>query len=105
MRANTIRVATFAGPGAAPVMRSVPWPEVPKSAALIQIGACGVGGTARNTLKGHGRRPLPCRFTLGHEIGGVIVACGRELAEDFMGKPIGMGSKVMIPPLMPCGRC
>src|SRR5207247_2227025 len=25
--------------------------------------------------------------------------------EDFMGKPLGIGSKVMIPPLMPCGRC
>ncbi len=24
---------------------------------------------------------------------------------DFMGKPLGVGSKVMIPPLMPCGRC
>ena len=36
MRRNTIRVATFAGPGAAPQIRSVPWPEVPRKAAVIQ---------------------------------------------------------------------
>ena len=42
MRNSTIRVATFAGPGAGPVIRPVPWPKIPKKAALIQIGACGV---------------------------------------------------------------
>ena len=34
-----IRVATFAGPGAQPVIRTVPWPNIPKKAALIKIGA------------------------------------------------------------------
>jgi threonine dehydrogenase-like Zn-dependent dehydrogenase len=29
----------------------------------------------------------------------------RICTEDFMGKPIDVGSKIMIPPLMPCGRC
>jgi hypothetical protein len=38
-----IRVSTFAGPGAKPVIHSVPWPKIPKKAALIQIGACGPG--------------------------------------------------------------
>src|SRR5499433_2000165 len=98
LRNSTIRVATFAGPGAEPVIRSVEWPKIPKNAALIQIGACGVCGTDLHILKGHWPKPLPWPFTLGHEIGGVIVTCGTELAEDFMGKPIGMGSKVMIPP-------
>ena len=44
MRNDTIRVATFAGPGEAPVIRAVPWPEIPDNAALIKIGACGVCG-------------------------------------------------------------
>lgn len=100
-----IRVATFAGPGAKPVIETVPWPQVPHKAALIQIGACGVCGTDQHILKGHWPNPLPWPFTLGHEIGGVIVEKGDGLAEDFMGKPLGVGSKVMIPPLMPCGRC
>ncbi len=50
-------------------------------------------------------KPLPWPFTLGHEIGGVIVEKGPELKADFMGKPLEVGSKIMIPPLMPCGSC
>jgi len=105
MRNSTIRVATFAGPGAEPLIRSVPWPQVPKNADLIQIGACGVCGTDLHILKGHWPKPLPWPFTLGHELGGVIVEKGDEFTEDFMGKKLGVGSKVMIPPLMPCGHC
>ena len=100
-----IRVATFDGPGAPPVIRSVPWPDVPRKAALIKIGACGVCGTDQHILKGHWPKPLPWPFTLGHELGGLIVEAGREFTEDFMGKPLKVGSKVMIPPLMPCGSC
>ncbi|MGA7252200.1 MAG: zinc-binding dehydrogenase, partial [Pseudolabrys sp.] len=100
-----IRVATFAGPGAQPVIRSVPWPKIPKRAALIKIGACGVCGTDLHILKGHWPKKLPWPFTLGHEIGGVLVEVGSEFDEDFMSKPLQVGSKVMIPPLMPCGRC
>jgi len=36
-----IRVSTFDGPGAKPMIRTVPWPDVRKNAALIKIGACG----------------------------------------------------------------
>lgn len=100
-----IRVATFAGPGAGPVIRSVPRPKIGPSAALIRIGACGVCGTDLHILKGHWPKPLPWPFTLGHELAGVIVEIGDQLTTDFMGKPIGVGSKLMLPPLMPCGRC
>ncbi len=100
-----IRVATFAGPGAKPKIECVPWPDVPKKAALIKIGACGVCGTDQHILKGHWPKPLPWPFTLGHEIGGVIVEKGPDLATDFMGKPLEVGSRIMIPPLMPCGSC
>lgn len=40
-----IRVCTHDGPGAKPGIRTVPWPEVGKKAALIEVGACGVCGT------------------------------------------------------------
>ena len=102
---DDILVATFDGPGAKPVLRKVAWPKVPKKAALLQVGACGVCGTDQHILKGHWPKPLPWPFTLGHEIGAVIVEKGPELTEDFMGKPLEIGSKVMIPPLMPCGSC
>lgn len=100
-----IRVTTFDGPAADPVMREVPRPDIPKNAALIQIGACGVCGTDLHILRGHWPKPLPWPFTLGHELAGVIVEMGAELGEDFMGKPLEIGSKVMLPPLMPCGSC
>jgi threonine dehydrogenase-like Zn-dependent dehydrogenase len=105
MRPNDIRVATFDGPGAAPVIRGVPWPDIPAKAALIKVGACGVCGTDLHILKGHWPKPLPWPFTLGHELGGTIVEAGAEFREDFMGKPLRLGDKVMIPPLNPCGRC
>jgi hypothetical protein len=35
----------------------------------------------------------------------VLVEVGSEFKEDFMSKPLTVGSKVMIPPLMPCGNC
>jgi threonine dehydrogenase-like Zn-dependent dehydrogenase len=100
-----IRVTTYDGPGTEPVMREVAWPEVPAKGALIQIGACGVCGTDQHILKGHWPKPLPWPFTLGHELAGVIVEIGSGLDADFMGKPLKVGSKVMLPPLMPCGFC
>ncbi len=35
----------------------------------------------------------------------MIVEIGTELETDFMGQPIGVGSKLMLLPLMPCGHC
>lgn len=100
-----IRVTTYDGPGADPVMREVPWPDVPPGGALIKIGACGVCGTDQHILRGHWPKPLPWPFTLGHELAGEIVEIGSDLTTDFMGKPLTVGSKVMLPPLMPCGFC
>ena len=47
-----IRVSTFAGPGpgAEPVIRTVPWPKISGKAALIKIGACGVCGVCGTDL-------------------------------------------------------
>jgi threonine dehydrogenase-like Zn-dependent dehydrogenase len=100
-----IRVCTYDGPGARPVIRTVPWPKIPNKAALIKVGACGVCGTDLHILKGHWPKALPWPFTLGHEIGGVLVEVGSEFNADFMSKTLAVGSKVMIPPLMPCGQC
>ena len=102
---QTIRVATYAGPGASPQIKTVPRPPIPAKAALIQIHACGVCGTDLHILKGHWPRPLPWPFTLGHELAGVIIEKGEDLEADFMGHPLSVGSKVMLPPLMPCGAC
>jgi threonine dehydrogenase-like Zn-dependent dehydrogenase len=102
---SQVRVATFDGPGAPPVIRAVERPAIPKNAALMQVGACGVCGTDLHILKGHWPKPLPWPFTLGHEVAGVIVEKGPELAVDYMDRPLEVGAKIMIPPFMPCGNC
>ena len=102
---STVRVSTFDGPGTRAKMQEVPRPKVPNKAALIQIGVCGVCGTDLHILQGHWPKPLPWPFTLGHELAGVIVEKGPALEADFMGQPLRVGSKVMLPPLMPCGEC
>src|ERR1700752_3247223 len=102
---DSIRVATFDGPGAPPVIRTVPWPAVPRKAALLKIGAYGVCGPPQPTHKARWPKPRPWPFTLGHELGGVIVEAGAEFTADFMEKPLKVGSKGMIPPLMPGGSC
>ena len=102
---ESIRVATFDGPGAPPVIRTVKKPEIGPKAALIRIGCCGVCGTDLHILKGHWPKPLPWPFTLGHELAGVIVEKGDELTTDWSGNPVEVGSRIMLPPLMPCGFC
>ena len=102
---RTIRTATFAGPGAAPEIHSVPYPDVPARAGLIQVEACGVCGTDLHILQGHWPKPLPWPFSLGHEVAGVLADKGDELCEDYIGQPLEIGCRVMIPPLMPCGQC
>ncbi len=103
--AGDIAVVSFEGPGRPPVMNRVPRPSVPEKAALIRIDSCGVCGTDLHILKGHWPKPLPWPITLGHELTGVIEEIGPELNVDFMGHPLSVGSKVMLPPLMPCGEC
>ncbi len=100
-----VLVATFDGPGSLARIQAVPRPKVPDHAALIAIGACGVCGTDLHILRGHWPQQLPWPFTLGHELAGIIVEKGAGLEVDFVGQPLSVGSKVMLPPLMPCGVC
>ena len=102
---SEVRVSVFEGPGTSPQIKTVPRPKVPDKAALIQVGACGICGTDLHILKGHWPKPLPWPLTLGHEVAGIIAEKGPALEEDFMGNPLTVGSKIMLPPLMPCGEC
>src|ERR1051326_7277553 len=51
IRMQEIRVCTYDGPGAKPIIRTVPWPKVGKKAALIKIGACGQAGADAMAMK------------------------------------------------------
>ena len=102
---SAIRVATFDGPGASAVIRDVARPRVSAKAALVKNGTCGVSATDVHILDGRWATALPWPLTLGHEIAGIITEIGAEFTEDYMGNTLKAGSKVLIPSLMPCGRC
>ena len=71
-----VRVATFDGPGAPPVIRIVERPAIPKNAALMQVGACGVCGTDIHAYtSGRNYTPAIC----GHEWTGKVSAAGRAV--------------------------
>ena len=89
-----------------PVLTEVPVPVPGPGEVLVQVGAAGACHSDLHLMHEFepGTLPWDPPFTLGHEIGAVIVEKGDEFTEDFMGKPLNVGSKVMIPPLMPCGH-
>ena len=94
-----IRVCTYDGPGARPVIRSVPWPKIPKKAALIKVGACGVCGTDLHIMHGamDGRINRPA--VIGHEMSGRIGGLGEGVDGLAVGQP------VTVMPLDCCGQC
>ena len=91
-----VKVTTYDGPGSYPKIHTVAKPDVPEHAGLIEVGACGVCGTDLHILQGHWPKPLPWPFTLGHEVAGILIEKGDKLQADYMGKPLNIGSKVMI---------
>ncbi|MBM4436339.1 MAG: zinc-binding dehydrogenase [Actinobacteria bacterium] len=103
--ASSVGVMTFDGPGAPPVLRSVPRPRVPSKGMLIRIEACGVCGTDLHILRGHWPGALPWPITLGHELAGVVDELGAEFTHDYLGQTLRLGDRVIIPPLMACGAC
>lgn len=93
-----IRVSTFDGPGSEPVIRTVAWPDIPRKAALIKIGACGVCGTDLHILKGDVPTCEPGRI-LGHEGVGVVESVGAAVSS------FNHGDHVLISCITACGRC
>ncbi len=65
---------------------------------LVEVAGCGVCHTDLGFYFDGvpTRHPLP--LTLGHEVSGVVVACG-EGAEAWQGK------EVVVPAVIPCGEC
>jgi threonine dehydrogenase-like Zn-dependent dehydrogenase len=92
---SDFRVATFAGPGARPVIQMVDRPRLGRRGALIAVGACGVSDADLRHLLG----------TPGEEAAGMLEEMGSELKTDSLGKPLKPGVKVLVPSFVPCLRC
>ena len=103
---TTVRVATFDGPGAPPVIREVPRPRVPRES----------GADPDRRLRrlrhrsAHPERPLAEALALAVHARPRARRRDRrerpdELEPDWTGQRLEVGAKVMLPPLMPCGTC
>ena len=66
-------------------LETVTVPSIGPGEMLVRVHSCGVCGTDLHILKGHWPKQLPWPFTLGHELGGVIVEAGA--AADLFRNP------------------
>lgn len=99
------RVATFAAPGAPPVIQMLDRPRLGRRAAVFAIGACGVSSTDLRILRGEWPVRLAWPLTPGQEAASVLEEMGSDLTEDSLGNPLKPGAKILIPSFVPCLRC
>lgn len=77
-------------------VKDVPEPTPSPGEAVLDVAACGVCRTDLHYLHGvPTAKPPP--ITLGHEVSGVVTASASDALK--------VGTKVLVPPVVPCGRC
>lgn len=99
------RVATFDGPGAPAVMTEVAYPAPGPSAALVRVIACGLDIADVRLHAGRGGAGGDGPMMLGRHFVGAVEALGSALATDSTGNRLRPGTPVLIPSVVPCGRC
>ena len=77
-------------------------PPLDDDEILLKVEGCGVCGTDAHEYKGD---PFGlCPVVLGHEGTGEIIALGKNVTSDFVGKPVALGDK-LVTCIIPCGEC
>ena len=104
---ETMRAAVWRGDPDPSTMRveELKTPTPKANEVLIKVKACGVCHTDLHCIKGQVPFPKPAVF--GHEICGEVVAYGPITSGPTCGvcHPLPIGTKVMSPFIMPCGKC
>lgn len=80
------------------VLNAISIPEPGPGEVLIEVIACGLCHTDVGFVYGGVRPNAPLPLTLGHEIVGRVLQCGRG-AESWL------GCTVLVPAVLPCGEC
>ena len=78
-------------------VENVPKPAMEKDEAMVKVKAVGLCGSDIPRALIYGAHISP--ITIGHEFSGIIEDVGEDVV-DF--KP---GDRVVVPPLIPCGKC
>jgi len=101
---KTGKVAILDRPEGSFEIKKCPLPDPAPGTLLLQIELGGVCGTDIHIY--HGYLPeVPFPLILGHEICGKIVALGKNMKTDSLGKPITIGDRVVLVPAVHCGKC
>jgi len=98
------RVAVIEKPGGKVIIKEYPLPDPAPGTLLIKIELCGVCGTDVHTYNGH-MPDAPFPIILGHEIVGKVIALGKGVKTDYLGKPINVGDRVTLVPAIHCKKC
>lgn len=77
-------------------------PTINDDEILVKVEACGICGTDVHEYKGDPFGYIPIH--LGHEGTGEIVELGKNVKQDYYGKPLKIGDKI-VSGLKPCGEC
>lgn len=80
-------------------VEEVPRPGPGPAEALVEVAACGLCGTDLHYLLGEAATAKAPPIVLGHEVSGIV----KELGPGAAG--VEVGSRVLVPPLLPCGTC
>ncbi|HEX9794482.1 MAG TPA: 6-hydroxycyclohex-1-ene-1-carbonyl-CoA dehydrogenase [Planctomycetota bacterium] len=80
------------------VREAMPPPEPQAGQVRVRVVGCGVCHTDLGFLRGGVRTRHALPLALGHEIAGVVDACGAG-AESWQDRP------VLVPAVLPCGEC
>lgn len=83
-------------------VRELPLPEINDDEVLVRVEGCGICGTDVHEYKGDPFGYIPIQ--LGHEGTGAIVKLGKNVTQDYSGKPLNVGDKI-VTGLKPCGHC
>jgi L-iditol 2-dehydrogenase len=80
-------------------IEEIPVPTIPEGGLLLKVAACALCGSDLRTLRlGHRKVKLP--WTIGHEISGVVVECGKGYAGEWL-----PGEMLAVGPVVYCGFC
>ena len=105
LMAKVGRTTVLDGAGGKFLIKEMPLPDPGPGTLLLKVEMCGVCGTDIHMWQGHEGIVVPFPAPLGHEIVGTIVALGKGIEKDNIGQPVKEGDRIVIIPLVTCGRC
>lgn len=102
--AKTGKAAVLDKPGGTFEIKEYPLPDLAPGTILLKQELGGVCGTDIHMY--HGRLPgIGYPIILCHEFVGTVAGLGEGVTQDFLGRPLKVGDRVLVAPGVGCGNC